>query len=137
MRVERWPEDVKTRDVAVLCAHLCDQKKAKGIVVLNMSKALLITDYFVIATGLNRRHVQGMAADIERELKTRKVPKVSVEGMEAATWVLLDYGGIVVHLFQEAQREYYDLDHLWEDAPRVRWSRVDVAEAAERAATGE
>ncbi len=126
----RWPEGQKARDVAVLCARICDQKKAKDVVVLNVGKTLVITDFFVIATGLNRRHVQALAADVEKEMKNLSIPKISVEGLATGTWVLLDYGGFVVHLFQPEQREYYDLDHLWEDAPRVRFEAEKSASPA-------
>jgi ribosome-associated protein len=79
----------------------------------------VITDVFVIASGTSRRHVLTLAEAVEERLKAQERRPLRVEGMEDATWVLLDYGDVVVHLFDEATRRYYDLERLWSDAPRT------------------
>ena len=85
---------------------------------------MALTDYFVIANGRNTRQVQAIADEIDRSLRKLKLPCLSVEGREDARWVLLDYGDVVIHVFDEPTREFYDLEHLWADAPRARWRKV-------------
>jgi ribosome-associated protein len=91
---------------------------------------LVIADFFVIVTGQNRRQIQAMADEMGRALKTAGVYKRSVDGYEAGRWVLIDFDEVVVHLFSEEAREYYRLELLWEDAPRVDWP-AEVKAAAE------
>ena len=88
----------------------------------------MITDVFVIASGTSRRDVVTLAEAVEERLKGLGRRPLRTEGLEDATWVLLDYGDLVVHVFDEPTRRYYDLERLWSDAPRV-----DFDPAAERA----
>ena len=89
-----------------------------------MTELIVLTDYFVIVSGTSRRQVQAVADEIGRSMKKLKVPCLSLEGLEEGRWVLLDYGEAVVHVFDEPTREFYDLEHLWADAPRVRWRKT-------------
>ena len=84
-----------------------------------MSALLVITDIFVIASGTSRRHILTLAEAVEERLKEGGRRPLRSEGLEDATWVLLDYGDLVVHLFDEPTRRYYDLERLWGDAPRT------------------
>lgn len=79
----------------------------------------MLTDVFVIATGTSRRHVRTLAEEIEANLSILDRKALRREGMEDGSWVLLDFGDIVVHLFDEETRAYYDLERLWRDAPRL------------------
>ena len=81
----------------------------------------MITDVFVIATGTSRRHVLTLAEAVEERLKHLDRRPLRREGLEGATWVLLDYGDLVVHVFDEPTRRYYDLERLWVDAPRTEF----------------
>jgi len=92
-----------------------------------MTDLIVLTDYFVITHGGSRRHVQAIADEIAKSLKKLRVPRLSLEGYEEASWVLLDYGDVVVHVFDEGRRAFYDLEHLWADAPRARWRRTTRA----------
>ncbi len=96
-----------------------DERKGEGIAVLRMVEVLPITDYFLIATGRNQRHVDALAELVEKRLKERKFRLQHASGRETMNWVLLDYGPIVVHLFQPTAREFYDLETRWADAERV------------------
>ncbi|MBP1633299.1 MAG: rsfS [Acidobacteria bacterium] len=89
--------------------------------LLDVSRLLVITDVFVIATGTSRRHVLTLADAVEERLRLLGRRPLRREGLEHATWVLLDYGDLVVHLFDEATRRYYDLERLWIDAPRTEY----------------
>jgi ribosome-associated protein len=88
-------------------------------VLLDVSSLLVITDLFVIASGTSRRHVLTLADAVVEQLARRGRRPLRREGLQDATWVLLDYGDVVVHLFDEPTRRYYDLERLWIDAPRT------------------
>jgi len=117
-----------TDEVAGLVVRILDELKARDVVVLRMEKVLPITDYFVIATGGNRRHVESLREVIQKRLKERGWLPLHRSGRDAGTWVLLDYGPVVVHLFQPREREYYDLEMLWADAVPVAPEELPVAE---------
>jgi ribosome-associated protein len=92
--------------------------------VLEVGEIIAITEYFVITGAPNVRQVRTIVEEIERRIKdeSNESPR-SIEGMSDASWVLLDYGDVIVHVFLGDAREYYDLERLWADAPRVDWSR--------------
>jgi len=120
---------IKARDIAITCARIADDKKAENIVVLNIHKLTYITDYFVIATGFNKPQLQAIADNIEKNMKERGVRCLGREGYNEAIWLLMDYGDVVIHLFDEEARKTYDLEMLWGDAPKVRWkARAKKAE---------
>lgn len=85
---------------------------------------LWITDVFVIATGTSRPHTQTLAEEIELKLKGEGRRPLRVEGKREAQWILLDYGDVVVHLFQQETRDFYGLERLWGDAPLIEWERL-------------
>ncbi|MFQ5947663.1 MAG: ribosome silencing factor [Acidimicrobiia bacterium] len=96
-----------------------DAKKGLDVVLLDVSRLLVITDVFVIAAGTSRRHVLALAEEVEERLQAEDRGPLRREGIEDAGWVLLDYGDVVVHLFDEETRRYYELERLWGDAPRL------------------
>jgi ribosome-associated protein len=112
------------RRVAVAAAA-ASGKKGEDIVALDVGDILSITDAFVIASGTNTRQVRTIVDEIEKAMKEHAdVPPTSVEGLDDATWVLLDYGDIIVHVFLDETRAYYELERLWADAPRIEWERL-------------
>ncbi len=84
-----------------------------------MSRQLVVTDVFIIASGTSRRHVLTLAEAAEEMLEAADRPVIRREGMEDGTWVLLDFGDLVVHVFDQPTRDYYELERLWSDAPRL------------------
>ncbi len=104
-----------------MCAKTADNKKAQNIIILDISKLTSITRYFVICTGINERQLYTIADEIEKELKTLSIKKYGIEGYQEAKWILIDYGDVIVHLFDKEMRSYYDLELLWGDAPKVKW----------------
>jgi ribosome-associated protein len=90
--------------------------------VLDLRKLTAMVDYFVIATGTSRRQIHAMADEIDRVMNEYGEQKIGIEGYRESRWVLLDYGDVVVHLFDDETRRYYDLENLWGDAPRVEWN---------------
>jgi ribosome-associated protein len=87
--------------------------------LLDVSGLIVLTDVFIIASGTSRRHVITLAEETEMQLKVQDRRPLRREGMEDGSWVLLDYGDVVVHVFDEDTRAYYDLERLWADAPRL------------------
>jgi ribosome-associated protein len=88
--------------------------------VLDVAELLVVTDYFVIATGQNDRQVKVIAEEVEKRLKDNGLAAVGREGEREAQWILLDFGDVVVHVFQPAEREFYRLEKLWGGAPRMQ-----------------
>lgn len=94
-----------------------EDRKAIDLKVLHLGDVSGFTDYFVICSGTNERQVQAIADAVEERLRAERVRPLHVEGYNRAQWVLLDYGDLVVHVFQEQPRSFYALERLWSDAP--------------------
>ncbi len=105
---------------------MADEKKAQEIVILDVRDQLQIADFFVIGSGSNKKQVQAVADHIDRAMKDKGVSRLGIEGYAAGWWICLDYGGVVVHIFREATRRYYDLEFLWADARRLEWQRASA-----------
>lgn len=106
-------------ELAKALAQILDDKKALDIVAIHTTEQTILSDYFVIASATSSTHLKALGEELEFEMKQRHglFPK-GVEG-RASGWVLLDYGTVLVHLFLKDQREYYNLERLWEDSERV------------------
>ncbi len=96
-------------------------KKGEDILVLDLRELTSFTDFFVIVTGNSSRQNAAIVESIEQDLKKKKTRPQGIEGKELAEWILMDYGGFVVHVFSRRAREYYSLEKLWGDAPRVAY----------------
>ncbi len=100
--------------------HAADDRKAVDISVISVKELTVLSDYFVICTGTSTTHVKSIADSIEKKLKEKlEIMPHHVEGYESANWILLDYGGILVHVFLNEARQFYLLERLWSDAPRI------------------
>jgi ribosome-associated protein len=97
--------------------------KARDVLVLDMRSITPLYDFFVLASGSSRRQVHTITEEVDAALHEGGDERLSVEGYEASKWVVQDYGDVVVHVFDPATREYYGLEELWADAPRVDWER--------------
>lgn len=101
-----------------------DAKFGKEICVLDLRELTVITDYFVIATGGSALNIQAMADHVEEEMAKAGQKSLSVEGYNSAKWVLLNFGDVIVHIFDRESREFYKLEHIWKDAPAVDISDI-------------
>jgi ribosome-associated protein len=117
---------------ALVAARAADEKLGEATVILAMGELLGVTDAFVITHGRNSRQVRTLVDEIERRVKEAegRSPR-AVEGLRDLRWVLMDYGDFLVHIFHEETRPYYDLEHLWGDAPRVAFDDGRRRPAAE------
>jgi ribosome-associated protein len=112
----------RVRSWVVAAARAADCKQGRDTVVLEVGSVLSITDWFVITEGANDRQVRTLVDEIEKQVVESGGPKpLRVEGLDARQWVLLDYGDFVVHVFLDETREYYQLERLWSDVPRLDW----------------
>jgi ribosome-associated protein len=95
------------------------EKKAKDLVILNVREISAFADYFIICSGTSDRQVRAIAAAIQEKLKTADILPLGVEGEAAGQWVLMDYDDVIIHIFLDPVRTFYDLERLWSDAPRM------------------
>ena len=111
-------EQKTSRELAIIAAQAADEKKATDILVQDVAELVGETDFFVIVTASNSRQVNSIVDAIKEDLRDKGgVKPFHVEGTQDGSWSLLDYGQIVVHVFQPETREYYRLEELWNDAP--------------------
>jgi ribosome-associated protein len=118
-------------DEAITAARLAgdaiDDKKGEDVQLLDLSQLLVVTDVFLIASGTSNRHVKSLASDAEDALREIDRKPIRREGTDHGEWVLLDYGDLVIHLFDHETRGYYDLERLWADAPRIAFESSATA----------
>ena len=119
------PDD--TEGLARLVARIAHDKRAEDVVILDMRSLVDYVDFFVIGTSTSRRQAVAIAEAASLGLRECGVRYSRIQGAEDARWVLCDLGDVVVHIFRDEARKYYQLDLLWEDAPRLDWSPQDQA----------
>lgn len=125
------PEQIEnSRKMALAAVKAAAENRGQDIILLDLTGQTALFDFFVIASGSSRRQLSAMGAEIDRILKHElKEQRYSVAGYDESRWIVLDYGSIVVHLFDEETREFYDLESLWADGVQVDISTI-VAEAS-------
>ncbi|MCI8429316.1 MAG: ribosome silencing factor [Lachnospiraceae bacterium] len=113
-----------SKEMAKIVVNALEEKKAKDLKLLDISDVSVLADYFVIASGSNHNQVQAMADEVEEKLgKAGYTPK-QVEGYQTANWILMDYQDIIIHIFDEENRLFYDLERIWRDGSLVE--KVDL-----------
>ena len=120
-------KNLDSRGKALLIAQLAADKKASDVVVLDMEGLTSFTDFFVVCSGSSTTQVKAIADNIVETLKAKGVRSLGVEGTKNAMWVLIDFGDVVVHVFEEETRAFYELEKLWLDA-----QRLDVSGGSEK-----
>jgi len=112
----------QVREWARTAARAASAKGGEDTVIIEVGLVLAITDAFVITSGRNSRQVKTIAEEVEARLKADgDIKPLRVEGLSDSHWILLDYGDLVIHVFLDETRAFYDLERLWSDAPRVTW----------------
>jgi ribosome-associated protein len=106
-------------DTALLCVRFALEKKAYDLVLVDVGELTSLADYFLICTGRSDTQVQAITQSIETNLASHGIRPLAIEGYAAGQWVIIDYGDVLVHVFYEPVREFYDLERLWARAPRV------------------
>ncbi len=113
--------------MALAAAAAISDKKGFDVVLMDVSDLVVVTDIFLIATGTSSRHVKSLVVEVDRVLKDDMDRRpLRREGVEHGKWVLLDHGDVVVHAFDRETRDYYSLELLWADAPRIEYEEASV-----------
>src|ERR671923_2249300 len=110
---------LSAEEKAALTRQIAADKKALDVVLLDMRDTSSITDYFLICSGGSERQVQAIADAIDEQLSQSGIASLGVEGYREARWILMDYGDVIVHVFSQDTRGFYDLERLWANAPKV------------------
>jgi ribosome-associated protein len=120
----------KVQDLARQLARVAADNRCEDVVVMDLRGLTNVADYFVVCSGTSDRQMRAAAEELLEHGRSVNEPAFSATGMETATWIVVDFIHVVVHIFTPEYRSYYDLELLWGDAPRVEWSREGVPESA-------
>ena len=112
-------ESIDGKERLLLCINASLKRKAKNLTILNVKELSSFADYFIICSGTSDRQVQSIAASIRENLKEYGIIPLGIEGESLGKWVLMDYEDVIIHVFYKPIREFYDIERLWPDAPRM------------------
>ncbi|MFV0344065.1 MAG: ribosome silencing factor [Anaerocolumna sp.] len=115
-----------SKEIARIAYNALDDKKAEDIKVIEIGDITIIADYFVIANGTNSSQVQALVDNVEDALGRKGYNPKRVEGVRSGTWILMDYGDVVVHIFSKEDRLFYDLERIWRDGKLVSKEQLEV-----------
>lgn len=110
---------MNSKEMVKLACGAMEEKKAQDIKIIDIEKVSTLADYFIIASGSNRNQVQAMADNVNEILGRAGVEPKQIEGYQSANWILLDYRDIVIHIFDEENRLFYDLERIWRDGSLI------------------
>jgi len=120
-KIRRSSMAATSKELAKIVCTALEDKKATDIKVIDISDVSVLADYFIIASGSNRNQVQAMVDSVQEDLfKKAGAEAKQVEGYQTANWILLDYGDIIVHVFDEENRLFYDLERIWRDGKDIK-----------------
>ncbi|MBQ7500948.1 MAG: ribosome silencing factor [Clostridia bacterium] len=106
-------------ELAKAAVGILDSKKAGGITVLKVTNQTVIADYFIICTGNSNTQIKSLSDELEFKLKERGIEPKNIEGFREASWIVMDYNSVIVHIFNRELREFYNLEKLWNDAEKI------------------
>jgi ribosome-associated protein len=118
------PVKLPSLEKASLCARVAADHKAEDTLIYEVAELVSFADYFVICSGRSTRHVQSISEHIEAALRQLRVKPMGVEGLTEGQWVLLDYSDVIIHIFYQPMRSFYDLEGLWWEARQVEFSET-------------
>lgn len=110
---------MQPKRIALLAREAAEDKKAEDVVVIDVAKQTSLANYFIVLHGNSDPHVRAIANHITDVLESKKVRRLRVEGMDNGQWILLDFGSVIVHIFLNETRQFYSLERLWGEAPRI------------------
>lgn len=119
MGCNQWRQLMDSKEILMTAVKAADDKRAEDIVALDVQEVSLMADYFVIMDANSKRQVQAIAEAVMEQAHNVDIPVKRVEGKQAGEWVLVDLGDVIVHVFQKEQRQFYNLEKLWSQAPLV------------------
>lgn len=120
MKQEKTEEAMeRSKKLAGIAIEALEDRKAADIRVIDISRVSVLADYFIIANGTNRSQIQALADNAQEQLGKAGCPAKQVEGYDSATWILLDFGDVIVHIFDSENRLLYDLERIWRDGEQI------------------
>lgn len=130
MKLFTWKENrerkkMESREMVRLACEAMEDKKAQDIKIIDIEKVSTLADYFIIASGSNRNQVQAMADNVEEILGKAQIEPKQIEGYQNANWILMDYRDVVIHIFDEENRLFYDLERIWRDGSLIEKEELD------------
>ncbi|KGP90470.1 ribosomal silencing factor RsfS [Pontibacillus chungwhensis BH030062] len=115
---------MESKELMKIAAQACEDKRAEDIVAMDMQNVSLIADYFIICHGTNERQVQAIARGIKEAAEEQGMVVKRMEGFEESRWILVDLDDVVCHIFHKDERNYYNLERLWGDAPSYSMQEI-------------
>ena len=112
------------KEIAAIAAKALDDKSAKDIKVLKTAEQTVLADYFVICNGTSSTHIKALVNEVDKQLSEAGEPPIRREGLRSDIWVLMDFGSVIVHIFTEEARQFYNLERLWSDSEEVPFSSL-------------
>ena len=117
---------MNSKEIARMACEAMEDKKAQDIKIIEIGNISTLADYFIIASGTNRSQVQAMADNVNETLGRAGIEPKQMEGYQNANWILMDYRDVVIHIFDEENRLFYDLERIWRDGTLVEKTDLDV-----------
>ena len=112
-------DHARAAEMARIAIEAMEDKKAEDVRVLDISEVSVLADYFIIASGKNRNQIQAMKENVEEQMEKNGFFVKHVEGYDTAHWILMDYGDVILHIFDEESRSFFDLERIWRDGKPV------------------
>lgn len=109
----------QSKEMAKTAVAALEEKKGEDISIIDISEVSVLADYFIIASGTNRSQIQALTDNVEEKLGKAGFSVKQIEGYDSANWILMDFGDIIVHIFDKENRLFYDLERIWRDGKRV------------------
>ncbi len=116
-------------EIAGIAARALDDKKARDVKILKTAEQTVIADYFVICNGTSSTHIKALVDEVDRKLSEAGEPPIRREGLRSDIWVLMDFGSVIVHVFTDEARKFYNLERLWSDSEEVPISSLPCPQA--------
>lgn len=108
-----------SKEAAIIAAKALDSKKARNLMLLEVRSVTTLTEYMLLATGTSDTHLRSLCDEVEKKMDEAGEKVLHREGFRGDTWIVLDYSGVMIHVFTQETRKYYDLERLWGDAPVI------------------
>lgn len=116
-------------EIAGIAAKVLDDKKARDVKVLKTAEQTVLADYFVICNGTSSTHIKALVDEVDKQLSEAGEPPIRREGLRSDIWVLMDFGSVIVHVFTDEARKFYNLERLWSDSEEVPLSSLPRPQA--------
>ena len=121
-------------EIAAVAAKALDDKKAQDVKVLKTIEQTVLADYFVICHGSSAPHIKALVDEVDRQLSLAGEPPIRREGLRSDIWVLMDFGSVIVHVFTDEARKFYDIERLWSDSELIDPATLPLPEIPEKGA---